>query len=393
MHARKQANIPVAVYVLALGIFAMINCELQVLGMMPQMASDLEVSIAQVGYLVSIYAAAMAIGGPMLTLMLGHRRPKGVFYCLFALFIAGEILGAMAVDYLTVVISRVVTGAVAGVFFGMALGTCHRLVSPELALRAVAIVLAGIMVGTILGLPLASLVGESLGWRMSFWWVVALAMLAAAGSALLLPDLPAAPRLRWSQELLACRQPQLWAVFATSFCVIGTSYAAFSYFVPILTQLSGLEHQQVTWLLLAYGIAMLLGNHIVARLAGPRNLMIIAIGLLVQCLLLGCLIAQVHQVEVVIVAVLGLGLTGISMNPALVSRVMQVEHDERPFVNTLHASVITLGIMFGSYISGQALEWGYSLYALMWVGIAIAVMGLLTLLLDRSRLANNRALA
>ncbi|PSU06251.1 MFS transporter [Photobacterium ganghwense] len=384
MHTSAKPNMPVSVYVLALGIFAMINCELQVLGMMPQMARDLDISLSQVGYLVSLYAAAMALGGPLLTLGLGTQPPKKILYLLFALFIIGEVLGALAQSYPQLIVSRLITGAVSGAFFGTALGTCHRLVVPELGIRAVAIVLAGIMVGTILGLPLASLVGEYYGWRASFWLVVVLTMLAALGTAVLLPVLPAAPKIGLRQELAAFGNRQLWAVFATSFCVIGTTYAAFSYFVPILTQLAGFTHHSVTLLLFAYGIAMLMGNHLVARLAGKRNLRILAGGLVLQSLFLMLLALLVHQPWAAVSAILGLGLTGISMNPAMVSRVMQVPNGERPLVNTVHASVITLGIMFGSFASGQVLEWGFSLHAPMWVGVAIAALGLLTLRLDRS---------
>ncbi|ASP37379.1 MFS transporter [Bacterioplanes sanyensis] len=384
MTMQSKPGMPLAVYILALGIFAMINCELQVLGMMPLMAEDLDASISQIGYLVSFYAAAMALGGPLLTLALASQPAKTTLYWLYAVFVLGEVLGATANNYGVLVLSRLITGAVSGAFFGIALAACRRLVAAELGIQAVAIVLAGIMVGTIVGLPLASWVGEAYGWRASFWLVVLLALLAALGTAIWLPALSAAPRMSVRQELQSFYSRQLWAVFATSFCVIGAVYAAFSYFVPILTQLAGLSQHSVTWLLFAYGVAMLLGNHTVARLAGRGNLRILAAGLLLQGAFQALLAWQAHQLWLAVLAVLGLGLTGISMNPAMVSRVMQVPNGERPLVNTVHASVITLGIMFGSYASGQALEWGYGLQAPMAVGITLALLGLLSLLLDRS---------
>jgi predicted MFS family arabinose efflux permease len=382
MPNHHTSTIPVSVYLLAFGIFAMISCELQVLGMMPLMARDLDLGIPQVGYLVSLYAAAMATGGPLLTLLLGTQPPKRAIYLLYAIFILGESLGALSYSYGQLVVSRLVTGAVSGAFFGIAIGMCGRLVPPGLAIRAVAIVLAGIMVGTILGLPLASLVGEHYGWRASFWLVVALALLGVLGSAALLPALPAAARISLSQELAAFRNRSLWYVYSTSFCVIGATYAAFSYLVPILTQVAGFASSSVSLLLFVYGIAMLLGNHLVAMLAGRRNILILAIGLVLQILFLSLLALFIQHSWVAVAAVIGLGLVGVSMNPAMVSRIMQLPHGERPLVNTVHASVITLGIMFGSFASGQVLEQGYSLLSPMWVGVAVALVGLLTLMLN-----------
>ncbi|MGR7921301.1 MFS transporter [Zobellella denitrificans] len=382
MPNHHTSTIPVSVYLLAFGIFAMISCELQVLGMMPLMARDLDLGIPQVGYLVSLYAAAMATGGPLLTLLLGTQPPKRAIYLLYAIFILGESLGALSYSYGQLVVSRLVTGAVSGAFFGIAIGMCGRLVPPGLAIRAVAIVLAGIMVGTILGLPLASLVGEHYGWRASFWLVVALALLGVLSSAALLPALPAAARISLSQELAAFRNRSLWYVYSTSFCVIGATYAAFSYLVPILTQVAGFASSSVSLLLFVYGIAMLLGNHLVAMLAGRRNILILAIGLVLQILFLSLLAFFIQHSWVAVAAVIGLGLVGVSMNPAMVSRIMQLPHGERPLVNTVHASVITLGIMFGSFASGQVLEQGYSLLSPMWVGVAVALVGLLTLMLN-----------
>ncbi|WP_445398780.1 MFS transporter [Zobellella sp. An-6] len=382
MPKQHTSSIPVSVYLLAFGIFAMISCELQVLGMMPLMARDLDLSIPQVGYLVSLYAAAMAIGGPLLTLLLAAQPPKRAIYLLYAIFILGESLGALSCSYGQLVVSRLVTGAVSGAFFGIAIGMCGRLVLPGLAIRAVAIVLAGIMVGTILGLPLASLVGEHYGWRASFWLVVALALLGVLGSVALLPALPAATRISLAQELAAFRNRSLWYVYSTSFCVIGATYAAFSYLVPILTQVAGFASSSVSLLLFVYGIAMLLGNHLVAMLAGRRNILILAIGLVLQILFLSLLALFIQHSWVSVAAVIGLGLVGVSMNPAMVSRIMQLPHGERPLVNTVHASVITLGIMFGSFASGQVLEQGYSLLSPMWVGVVVALAGLLTLMLN-----------
>lgn len=171
----KQDSLPVAIYILCLGIFAMVTSEFQVSGMIPVMADDLGVTISQIGYLVSIYAVAMAFGGPLLAIGLLKIAPKTALLILYLVFISGEVLGALAASYEALIVARLITGAASGAFFGVALAICVQLVAESLRGWAVSIVLAGIMVGTVLGLPMANLIGTHLGWRESFWTVSALA--------------------------------------------------------------------------------------------------------------------------------------------------------------------------------------------------------------------------
>lgn len=377
----NKTTIPFSIYILAFGIFAIVTSEFQVAGMLPVMAQDLSVSIAQIGYLVSIYALGMAVGGPLLAIFLLHKPPKTALLILFAIFIVGEALGALAPQYLTLIIARLITGAASGAFFGIALAICIELVTEIHRGWAIAIVLSGIMLGTIIGLPMANLIGTHLGWRESFWAVCVLSLFASGLCSWFIPNIEKQAVLSLSAELTSLRQSRIWWVFATSLLIIGATFSAFTYFTPILKQLAGFSDNAVTLLLIMYGIATLIGNTVVGKFAERYTIKIIFIGLFsLSCFLL--LFALFPSSKLItLLAVFGIGLVGVTMNPAMVTRVIRTANG-RPVINTLHSSVITLGVVTGSFFGGLGISYDFGLTAPLWVGLIMAILGLTTLLIE-----------
>jgi DHA1 family inner membrane transport protein len=377
--------VPRAVYVLALGIFAMVTSEFVVAGLMPQMADGLGVSIPQVGYLITAFAFAMSVGGPLLMVLVVRMRPKPALLLLFGVFLAGNVLAATAAGYGVMVLARLVTGTAAQAFFGAAVSVCAVMAAPEVRGRAVAVVLNGLMLGTLLGLPLATLVGEAFGWRAAFWAIAALTVVAALCTVRGVPDLPRLESGPVRQELRVFRNPRLWLVLSTSTLVIGATFSAFSFLNPILTGISGFASGAVPLLLVAYGAATLVGNTVVGRLADRYALAVLCCGLVLNLLLLAgfALFAQLSAAAVV--CVVGIGLVGVTMNPAMVVRVQRAAN-VGPLVNTIHASFITGGIIISSSLGGLAID-GFGLRAPLWLGAGLALVGLLTLVPDLVRRA------
>lgn len=375
---------PKAVYALGLGIFALVTSELQTTAMMPTMAADLQVSISLVGYLVTLYALAMAVGGPLLTAALLKLPYRDALLILVGFFVVGEVLGAIAPGYEVLLIARIITGAVSGAFFGVAIAVAVELAAPSARGRATSIVLAGLMVGTVLGLPLANFIGTHIGWRTSFWSVAALAVVVGFVITVTVPRMSASggPGLREEIELF--RSPRLWAVFSTSTLIIGATYAAFSYFTPILRFETDFSPNAVTGLLVVYGAATLIGNYVVGRLADSHTIGTLLVGLLALLTLLVVFGLVAGSKIPTVVVLVGIGLVGVTMNPAMVARVMKTANG-RPLVNTVHTSCITLGVVLGSWAGGLGIGMGYGLRAPLWVGAVLAVAGLLTLLPDALR--------
>ncbi|RSN11672.1 MFS transporter [Nonomuraea sp. WAC 01424] len=376
---------PRAVYVLAIGIFAMVTSEFAVGGLMPEMASGLGVTISQVGYLITAFAVAMAAGGPLMTVALVRIRPKPALTLLFAIFLAGNVLAAVAPSYSIMMVARLVTGVASQAFFGVAISVAVQLSRPEIRGRALAVVLNGLMLGTLLGLPLSTLIGGQFGWRAAFWAVGALTVIAALAT---MAGVPRLGRARggdgdFRQELTVFRNGRLWLALATSTLIIGATFAAFSYLSPILTQVTGFTSKAVPLLLVAYGAATVVGNFVVGRLADRHTIGVLLSGLVLNTVFLAGFALFAHLSVPAVLAMLGVGLAGVTMNPAMAVRVQRAGNPG-PLVNTVHASFITLGVIIGSSVGGLVID-RFGLRAPLWLGVGLAVLGTVSLLPELAR--------
>ncbi|MBQ1082776.1 MFS transporter [Nocardiopsis sp. B62] len=363
---------PKSVPLMALGIFAMVTSELLVGGLMPQMAEDLGTTIPRIGYLITAFALAMAIGGPILTLAVLRLRTHHALLALFVVFFAGNTLAALAPGYGLMVLARLITGAAAGAFFGVALSAVAQVTPAHLRGRATGLALQGLMVGTLLGLPLSALIGVQFGWRSAFVFVGALTVVVAIATLLALPRMDRPGSADSSKE--AFRRPQLWRVMGTSTLIIGATFAAFSYFTPVLTEVSGFPRGIVPLLLLVYGGATVVGTMVVSRLAQSHTITVIVTGLALNTVFLVVFALYAHLPGVALTAMAGVGLVGITLNPAMITRVQRVG-DTGPLVNTVHSSFITLGVVLGSWVGGLGVE-EFGLRAPLWVGVGLALLAL-----------------
>lgn len=364
---------PKVVHVLAAGIFAMVTSEFTVSGLMPQLAHSLGTGVEQIGYLVSVFALSMAIGGPLLAsalLRFSHRR---ALLALFAVFFVGNVVAALAPSYSVLLLARIVTGAASGAFFGIAVTAAGNAVSPELRGRATAAVLQGLALGTTLGLPMATWIGEHFGWRAAFVAIGVLTLAAAGATAATMPDLAPtadAPNLR--NEAFALRSPHLWLVLATSTLIIGATFAGFSYFTPILNTETGIDLGVVPLLLVAYGVTTVAGNAVVGRLAISHTMIVLVAGTAMAAMFLALFASGAQSAWIAVPAMLGIGFVGVTMNPAMVTRVQRAG-GTGALVNTVHTSMITLGIVIGSALGGLGTA-AFGLRAPLWVGAAMAVV-------------------
>ena len=380
------AKVPPAVYLLGATIFAITTSEFMVAGMMPSLSAAFDVSIAEVGYLISLFAMGMTVGGPLVTALLLYLRVpnKQALLWLLGLFIGGSILAAIGRSYEAMAVARVVQGVSSAVCFGISLTICADLVRPDLRGRAASIVLAGLMLSPVLGVPATTLIDQTFGWQASFWSIVVLALLSTLIVVRGVPASRADAHVGLAAALAALRNGQLWAAYATSALIIGATFAAFSYFSPIFTEVAGLPVAAIPLLLAAYGAANIVGNLVIGRFADRFTIPILAGGLILLSVALAvfALFATVPAVSVA--AFITIGLTGVAMNPAMVARVMHAAHPG-PLVNATHSSVITAGLAAGTWVAGLGIDAGYGFTAPLWTGLAFALVGLLSLALPGAR--------
>lgn len=367
-------------YVLMLTIMVVVMSEFQTAGMMPQIAVDLGVSTGQVGTVVTLYALGMALGGPLLVYLLRHRPPKASLLIVIGTYAALEVLVPLIHEFWWLALLRVLTGCLSGAAYGIAVSYSARLApSPEKIGEAVSIVLGGIMIGTVIGLPLSHFLAARWGWQSSFYILGIAAFAVFLISLLTLPAREAATQEAAAQDLRKLRSPKLWSRYLVSLLTIGAAFAGFSYFTPLLEQNAGFATNTTTLILLAYGIVPFIGNLIVGKFADQHAIGILRIGHTLLFISLALLGAFSNAQPLVLAMVLIVGVAGVPMNPAMVARVAEIGGTGN-MVSTVHTSVITMGVALGSAIGALAIgRAGDDPSAAMWIGAAFAVLATLTL--------------
>lgn len=374
-------RMPVVVYILGLTIFSLATSEFMVAGMMPSLTQAFGVSVTEVGYLISFYAIGMVIGGPVLTVGLLKLRVsnKKALLFLLSLYALAQSVAAASSSYDTMAYARFVTGVAAAACFGASLAICAEVVAVASRARAASIVVGGLMLANVLGVPAATYIDQYWGWRASFWLVVTLVAVCGLLIVFLVPRSQAAAAPSLGTELAEFKKRDLWAAYLTSGLIIGAAFAAFSYSAPILTEVSGFSRATVPLLLGMYGVANVIGNMVIGRYADKYTFPILGWGLTILSTALAVFALFAHSRVISVVALIVIGMVGMALNPAMISRIMKTAHPGA-LVHTMHSSVINMGLVAGSWLGGFGIAAGYGLRSPLWLGFALAMLGLLSLL-------------
>lgn len=373
---------PLVIYVMGLAIFAIGTSELMVAGMMNSLSVAFDITIGEVGHLISYFAFGVMVGGPVLTyIFLKLRVPyRATLLALLGMYVVVQGFSAFINDHSTLVAIRIITGVLCAGCLSLSLTTSMALVEREKRPQASAVVIGGFMISNVFGVPLATIINEQWGWRISFGLVAILVFLCFVALVRMLPSTENEGRgVSVSEEMNAFKNAAYWKACLTSCLILGASFAAFSYFVPILSNVSGFSIQAITVILVLYGSANIVGTFFTSQFAHRNSLGIMVAGLSVLSMaLIGmALLADIKWLAVLFVVLIG--LAGLPMNPAMMARIVSVAHPG-PLVNAVHTSVINVGLGGGSYLGGVAISAGYGYNSALWIGAALAVMGLLSIL-------------
>lgn len=252
---------PLALLALTLSAFAIGTTEFVIVGLIPTMANDLQVSLPSAGLLVSLYALGVAIGAPVLTALTGKWNRKSVLLGVMSLFVIGNLLAWQAPGYPTLVVARILTGLAHGVFFSIGSTIATGLVPKEKAASAIAIMFTGLTVALVTGVPLGTYIGQQFGWQSTFLIVALLGLIALLGSMLLVPrNLPQPPATKLVAQLKVLTQPRLLLVYAITALGYGGTFTAFTFLAPILEQVSGFSTHMISLIMLVYGGSVAIGN-------------------------------------------------------------------------------------------------------------------------------------
>lgn len=372
---------PLAVYILGLAIFSIGTAELMVAGMTATLSHAFGISVGDVGHLISYYAFGVMLGGPVLTyFFLKYKvQYRRILLILLALYVVIQGLSAFISSYAILVVIRLITGVLCAGCLSLSLATSMAMVPHHDRPRAAAIVIGGFMISNVFGVPLATMIDQQWGWRITFGLVAVLVFICLIALERLLPEVSGGGQIKMEEEIKAFKNKAYWKACATSCLILGASFAAFSYFVPVLVDITGFSMQVVPFILLVFGFSNILGNMITGRLAHDHSFKIMLIGLSVLSISLFTFAIFAEYKTVAIISIILIGLSGVPMNPAMMARVVSVAHPG-PMVNAVHTSVINIGLGGGSYIGGLAITNGYGLRSGLWIGAVLAIFALVSIL-------------
>ena len=373
---------PLALFALTLSAFAIGTTEFVIVGLIPTMAIDLNVSLPSAGLLVSLYALGVAIGAPVLTALTGKWNRKYVLLSVMALFVMGNLLAWQAPGYNSLVMARILTGLAHGVFFSIGSTIATGLVSKEKAASAIAIMFTGLTVALVTGVPLGTYLGQHFGWQATFLTVALIGLLALIGSALLVPNnLTQATATKLSTQLKVLTQPRLLLVYAITALGYGGTFIAFTFLAPILEQVSGFNASAVSLIMLVYGISVAFGNIIGGKMAdkmGPIKALT-----LIFCGLASVLIIFNFTAFNPITAVLTIlvwGAFAFGNVPGLQVYVVKLAEKYAPdavdVASGLNIAAFNVGIALGAWAGGIIVD-NAGLMHTPWVGAVIVVIALL----------------
>ncbi|MET9319143.1 MFS transporter [Streptomyces sp. NPDC003038] len=363
---------PLALLALAIGAFGIGTTEFVIMGLLPEVAGDYGVSIPTAGFLVTGYALGVVLGAPLMT-VLGTRIPrKRMLMLLMGLFIVGNVLSALAPAFGVMLAGRVVASLAHGAFFGIGAVVAAELVAPEKKAGAIAMMFTGLTVANVVGVPLGTFVGQTLGWRVTFLIVAALGVLGLLGIAKLVPELPRPEGVRIRHELAAFRNVQVLLAMAMTVLGFGGVFAAITYITPMMTNVAGFADTSVTWLLVLFGLGMVGGNLVGGRFADRALMPMLYVSLGALAVTLALFTLTAHSKAGAAVTIVLIGALGFATVPPLQKRVLDQAAGAPTLASAVNIGAFNLGNALAAWLGGIVIAAGLGWTAPNWVGAALA---------------------
>ncbi|MER6086248.1 MFS transporter [Streptomyces sp. NPDC001833] len=367
---------PLALLALAVVTFGIGTTEFATMGLLPQIADGVGVSVPHAGNLVSAYALGVVVGAPLLT-GIGARVPhKRLLLLLTGLFVVGNTASALAPNFGLLFAARFLAGLPHGALFGVGAVVASRLVASDRAARAVSRVFLGLTIANIVGVPAGTALGQHLGWRYAYCAVAVIGLVALLALALLVPHQPRGPQAGIRQELRAMGNRQVFIGLATAVVGFGGFFAVYSYLVPMLTHLTGLSDSSTTWVLALYGVGMTVGTLV----AGPLTDRALRPTLYAGIILLGAALVTfyftVHSTVPALVTVTFIGAMGALITTPVQMLLMINAKDAPTMAAASNHSAFNMANAAGAWLGGLVISAGWGWAAPNLIGALLAAAGL-----------------
>ncbi|MFJ6786657.1 Cmx/CmrA family chloramphenicol efflux MFS transporter [Streptomyces angustmyceticus] len=376
-----RARLPIAVYVLGLSVFALGTSEFMLSGILQPLARDLRVSIPQAGLLVSAFAIGMVVGAPVLAAATLRLPRRTTLIALLAVFGLGQVAGALAPSYGVLFASRVVSALACAGFWAVGAAVAVSLVPVTARARAMAVMVGGLSIANIAGVPAGALLGQHAGWRAAFWAVAGLAAIGLLGVVALVPRtaVPTGddrPQLR--RELTIYKDGQVWLALIATALNGAAVFALFSYLSPLLTDTAGLAESWVPTVLALFGVGALIGTFIGGRIADAHLFGTLFGGIIASTVVLAVLALTAHSAVAAIALSLLLGVTAFTTAPALNARMFNVANAAPTLAGATTTAAFNIGNTLGPWLGGLAIGAGWGYPSVAWTGAVLAAGAVVT---------------
>ena len=366
---------PRALLALAIGAFGIGTTEFVVMGMLPEIAEGLGVSVPSVGLLISAYAVGVVVGAPTLTALGVRFPPRQTLVGLMVLFVVGNVLSAVAPTYETLAAARVLTALAHGSFFGVGAVAARRLVAPERATSAISLMITGLTVANVVGVPLGTFVAQQTSWRLVLAAIAVIGLVTIGGLLAWMPaELGEPGDLR--TELAAFRRGQVWLVLGLTVVGFSALFAVYSYVSPILTELGGLPVEWVTPVLALFGVGTTVGTLVGGRLGDRYGFSLVTVGLLATAVVLAAFALVARTPVAAVVLLVLFGALAFGLGPVVLNGVIEAARVRGgSLVSAANQGAFNMANALGAALGAAVLSGGLGYTAPMWVGAALALAG------------------
>jgi DHA1 family inner membrane transport protein len=370
---QRLTRLPLALMALAIAAFAIGTSEFVIMGLLPEVAADLGVGIAQAGLLVTGYAMGVVIGAPVLAVLTAKLSPRPALIGLASLFTLGNLLCALAPDYRLLMIARVLAALSHGTFFGIGSVVASNMVPADRRSQAIALMFTGLTLANVLGVPAGRLIGQQWGWRLTFASVVVLGAISIAALVWLLPRRIACQKGNIVREFTALLDSRVVLALLTSILCSASLFCVFTYITPILTQLSGFSAEAVAPILLLFGVGLTLGSTLGGKL-GDRRLVPATLAIIVATAGVLLLIRFLSSMKTPMVVTLVVwGAVAFALVPLLQTLIVRYAAKAPNLASTLNQAAFNLGNAVGAWTGSHMLRAGLPLADLPWASVAFSV--------------------
>ncbi|MFC3842806.1 MFS transporter [Paenibacillus sp. MAH-36] len=371
-----KGRFPISLLSLTAGAFAIGMTEFVIMGLLPNVAEDLHVTISQAGQLITSYAMGVAIGAPILALFTNKLPQKLLLCLLMGVFILGNAISVIAPNYAILMGARIVTALAHGTFFGVGGVIAVHLVRPDRRAAAISIMMAGLTIANIMGVPFGTFIGQQLGWRASFGAIVLMGIVSLIGIMFLIPRVQQEKSAGILQQFRALTQPKLLLMLLMGALGSGSLFTVFTYITPLLEQVTGFSEHRVAWILVLFGFGVTFGNIIGGKLADWKLMPALLGNYAALALILVIFNITVHLPAAAVITIFVWGAAAFGILPGLQLRIMTMAKDAPMLASTSNHSANNLGNASGAFIGGWVIT-HMGLTYLPWAGALLPVLGLL----------------